>query len=50
MAVLDKTMSYISVGNPLLHHLEEQKDMKLKGGDYHRTQIDLTYNSNGIDR
>jgi Fic family protein len=29
--------------------LKEQKDMKLKGGIYHRTQIDLTYNSNRIE-
>jgi Fic family protein len=35
--------------NVLLNHLKEQKDMKLKGGIYHRTQIDLTYNSNSIE-
>src|SRR5690606_30864378 len=35
--------------NPLLNQLKEQKDMKLKGGIYHRTQIDLTYNSNRIE-
>lgn len=35
--------------NPLLHHLKEQKEMQLKGGIYHRTQIDLTYNSNRIE-
>lgn len=35
--------------NPLLNHLKEQKAMKLKGGIYHRTQIDLTYNSNRIE-
>jgi Fic family protein len=35
--------------NPLLNMLKEQKDMKLKGGIYHRTQIDLTYNSNRIE-
>lgn len=35
--------------NVLLNHLKEQKDMKLKGGIYHRTQIDLTYNSNRIE-
>lgn len=39
-----------SIGkNLLLHHLKEQKAMKLKGGIYHRTQIDLTYNSNRIE-
>jgi len=35
--------------NPLLNHLKEQKDMRLKGGIYHRTQIELTYNSNRIE-
>ncbi|KHJ38391.1 protein involved in cell division [Pedobacter glucosidilyticus] len=35
--------------NPLLNYLKEQKEMKLKGGIYHRTQIDLTYNSNRIE-
>ena len=35
--------------NVLLNQLKEQKDMKLKGGIYHRTQIDLTYNSNRIE-
>ena len=34
--------------NILLNLLKEQKDMRLKGGIYHRTQIDLTYNSNRI--
>ncbi|MDX6192051.1 Fic family protein [Flavobacterium sp. Fl-318] len=35
--------------NILLNSLKEQKEMKLKGGIYHRTQIDLTYNSNKIE-
>ena len=35
--------------SPLLNSLKEQKDMQLKGGIYHRTQIDLTYNSNRIE-
>ncbi|MBR4066061.1 MAG: Fic family protein [Bacteroidaceae bacterium] len=34
---------------PLLLALKEQKDAGLKGGIYHRTQIDLTYNSNRIE-
>ena len=34
---------------PLLRILKEQKDMGLKGSIYHRTQIDLTYNSNHIE-
>lgn len=35
--------------SPLLARLREEKDTKLKGGIYHRTQIDLTYNSNHIE-
>ena len=35
--------------SPLLIALREQKDSRLKGGIYHRTQIDLTYNSNHIE-
>ncbi len=34
--------------SPLLNVLREQKASNLKGGIYHRTQIDLTYNSNYI--
>ena len=34
---------------PLLSRLREEKETKLKGGIYHRTQIDLTYNSNHIE-
>lgn len=35
--------------SPLLQALREQQRMKVKGGIYHRTQIDLTYNSNHIE-
>ena len=35
--------------NPLLNLLKEQKDMQLRGGIYHRVQIELTYNSNHIE-
>lgn len=35
--------------NTLVAILQEQKQMKLRGGIYHRTQIDLTYNSNRIE-
>lgn len=35
--------------SPLLKALREQKESKIKGGIYHRTQIDLTYNSNHIE-
>lgn len=34
---------------PLLRILREQKSMHMKGGIYHRTQIDLTYNSNHME-
>jgi Fic family protein len=34
---------------PLLVALRQEKETKLKGGIYHRTQIDLTYNSNHIE-
>ena len=34
---------------PLLVALRQQKEAKLKGGIYHKTQIDLTYNSNNIE-
>ena len=35
--------------SPLLSRLREEKEAKLNGGIYHRTQIDLTYNSNHIE-
>ncbi|MGL4411842.1 MAG: Fic family protein [Bacteroidales bacterium] len=35
--------------SPLLKRLREEKEMNLKGGIYHKTQIDLTYNSNHIE-
>lgn len=35
--------------SPLLGRLREEKEAGLKGGIYHRTQIDLTYNSNHIE-
>ena len=35
--------------SPLLSRLREEKESKLKGGIYHRVQIDLTYNSNHIE-
>lgn len=35
--------------NLLLNILKEQKDMRLSGGIYHKTQIELTYNSNHIE-
>ena len=35
--------------SPLLACMREEKECGLKGGIYHRTQIDLTYNSNHIE-
>lgn len=35
--------------SPLLNRLREEKEAKFSGGIYHRTQIDLTYNSNHIE-
>ena len=35
--------------SPLLTALREQKESRMKGGIYHRVQIDLTYNSNHIE-
>ena len=35
--------------SPLLVRLRDEKESKLKGGIYHKTQIDLTYNSNHIE-
>lgn len=34
---------------PLLRRLREEKEGQISGGIYHRTQIDLTYNSNHIE-
>lgn len=34
---------------PLLKRLREEKDGRVSGGIYHRTQIDLTYNSNHME-
>ncbi|MBO4529022.1 MAG: Fic family protein [Paludibacteraceae bacterium] len=35
--------------SPLLDRLRQEKECRQKGGIYHRTQIDLTYNSNHIE-
>lgn len=35
--------------SPLLEILRREKESRLKGGIYHRTQVDLTYNSNHIE-
>lgn len=36
-------------GNALLAALREEKEMRLSGGIYHRTQVELTYNSSHIE-
>ena len=41
--------SMVQKESPLLSRLREEKSSRLKGGIYHRTQIDLTYNSNHIE-
>lgn len=38
-----------SKASPLLKRLREEKESRINGGIYHRTQIDLTYNSNHIE-
>ena len=48
-AILPKRVSAKEKISPLLKALREQKASKLKGSIYHRTQIDLTYNSNHIE-
>ena len=48
-AVLPKRGTAKEKISPLLKALREQKASKLKGSIYHRTQIDLTYNSNHIE-
>lgn len=48
-AVLPQRKTARKKVSPLLTMLREQKASRLKGGIYHRTQIDLTYNSNHIE-
>lgn len=48
-AVLPQRKSKQRKTMPLLTILREQRQMRLAGGIYHRTQIDLTYNSNHIE-
>lgn len=45
----DRNKSKVRKEFPLLSRLREEKSSRLKGGIYHRTQIDLTYNSNHIE-
>ena len=48
-ASLPEKLSYKAKMSPLLSVLREQKTSKIRGGIYHRTQIDLTYNSNHLE-
>ena len=48
-AVLPQRKATRKPMSPLLAMLREQKESHLNGGIYHRTQIDLTYNSNHIE-
>ena len=48
-AVLPKRKAAKKKLSPLLITLRKQKVSRLKGSIYHRTQIDLTYNSNHIE-
>ena len=48
-ALLPPRSSHKCKQSPLLIALREQKEARLSGGIYHRTQIDLTYNSNHIE-
>lgn len=48
-AVLPDKGKHAKRVSPLLARLREEQESHLKGGIYHRTQIDLTYNSNHIE-
>lgn len=48
-AVLPKKGTSRKPRNALLSTLRTEREARLKGGIYHRTQIDLTYNSNHIE-
>ena len=45
----DRKPRHSSVEETLLAFLKREKDSGLKGGIYHKIQIDLTYNSNHIE-
>lgn len=44
-----KKMLPQKTNNKLLNVLKEQKEMQLKGGIYHKIQVDFTFNSNKIE-
>ena len=45
----DRKTRHIETENNLLAFLKREKESSLKGGIYHKIQIDLTYNSNHIE-
>lgn len=45
----DRKTRHIEAENNLLAFLKREKESSLKGGIYHKIQIDLTYNSNHIE-
>ncbi|MBE6355071.1 MAG: Fic family protein [Treponema sp.] len=45
----DRKPRHSKVEEPLLSFLKREKDAGLKGGIYHKIQIDFTYNSNHIE-
>lgn len=48
-AQLPKKGQHIKHDSPLLKRLCEEQRIRMNGGIYHRTQIELTYNSNHIE-
>lgn len=48
-ASIPKRQSAKTKVSPLLTALKEQKTSRMKNGIYHRTQVDLTFNSNHIE-
>lgn len=48
-AALPSCVKRKSEVSPLLAVLREQKEMRLRGSIYHRTQVDLSYNSNHME-
>lgn len=48
-SAIKPTRSKQRSSSPLLERLREEQEAQLKGGIYHRTQIELTYNSNHIE-
>lgn len=45
----DRSIRHIATKNSLLEVLKREKDNGIKGGIYHKIQIEMTYNSNHIE-